>query len=171
MNARIITDRRGATAVEFAMLALPFMWLVIGMLELSIYFASSSLMAEAANVGARMVRTGQTQGVGDPATAFRNAVCDRAAVFIPCNRIQFQVRHISDDNFTSAVNYQAAFDSSGNLRNQGFDDGDQSSVIVVRLAYRYPFMTPLIGSLLADGPNTTKLILNTIVMKNEPYDF
>ncbi len=171
MKTRFIKDRRGSTAVEFAMLAMPFLWLVIGMVELSIYFATSSLMAEASNVGARMVRTGQMQNVSNPEQAFRQAVCDRAAVFVACNKIQFQVTHVSDDNFASASNYQTAFDAQGNLKNQGFDDGGQSSVIIVRLAYRYPFMTPLIGSLLSDGPNTTKLIVNTIVMKNEPYDF
>lgn len=171
MKLRFIKDRKGSTAVEFALIAMPFLWIVIGMVEVSLYFATSSLMAEAANLGARVVRTGQLQAAGDPVAQFRETVCNRAAVFVPCDKIQFQVTHIADDNFTSAANYGAAFDADGNLKNQGYDDGGQGSVIMVRLAYRYPFMTPLIGGLMADGPGTSRLILNTIVMKNEPYDF
>jgi Flp pilus assembly protein TadG len=167
----IIADRKGSTAVEFALVAGPFIWMLIGLIETALYFTTASLMAEATNVGARMVRTGQMEDAGNPEQAFRDIVCNRAAVFVPCSGIQFQVTHVTDDNFVSAASYDATFDENGNLNGQNYEDAEASSVMIVRIAYRYPFMTPLIGSLLSDGPGNTKLMLNTIVMKNEPYDF
>lgn len=168
MFSHICHDRKGSTAVEFALVAIPFMWLLIGMVELALYFTSSSLLAEATSVGARLVRTGQLEGSSGAEQAFKDAVCDRAAVFIPCPEIQFQVLPVTGDNFANAT--AASFDDEGNLTGQGYNDGQQSSVIMVRVAYRYPFMTPLLGSVLADGGNNSRLIMNTIVMKNEPYD-
>lgn len=163
-------DKKAATAVEFSLVAVPFLWMLIGMVELALYFSSASLLAEAANTGARMVRTGQFEEVADPAAAFSTAVCDRAALFIPCEDIQFQVTHVEDDDFRSAVEYAPTYDEDGNLENQGYNAGTASSVVIVRLAYRYQFMTPIIGSMLSTGPSNTTQIVNTIVMKNEPYD-
>lgn len=166
----IFADKKGATAVEFALIAGPFIWLLIGLVELALYFTTASLMAEAANVGARMIRTGQIEQNADPEQAFIDAVCDRAAVFIPCEDIQYQVTRVPNGQFQSADNFQPTMDDDGNLTGQGYEQGSESSVMIVRVGYRFPFLTPLIGGLLADGPRQTRLILNTIVMKSEPYD-
>lgn len=155
--------------MEFAFVAFPFIWLLLGLIELSLYFTTSSLLAEATNIGARKIRVGDMEGQSDPALAFKTAVCDRAAVFIPCDDIQFQVERISSGNFADA-DMTPTFDKNGNLEGAGYQDGSQSSVMMVRLVYRYPFMTPMLGPILSDGPNNTRLIVNTVVMKNEPYD-
>ena len=31
-------------------------------------------------------------------------------------------------------------------------------------------LTPLVGNLLADGPNNSKLLVSTVVLETEPYD-
>ncbi len=169
MRRFILKDRKGTAAVEFALVAFPFIWLLLGLLELSLYFTTSSLLAEAANVGARQVRVGQMEDEANQAQAFKNAVCARAAVFIPCSGIQFQVQQIGSGRFADA-DMTPSYDQNGNLQGQGYQDGAQSSVMLVRLVYRYPFITPMLGPLLSDGPRNTRLIVNTIVMKNEPYD-
>lgn len=166
-----IRRKDGSTAVEFALVAIPFFWMLIGMVELSLYFTTSSLLADSANVGARVIRTGQIEDMaGDPIDNFRDIVCNRAAVFIPCEDIQVQVAVMANQNFGDVANHNAAFDGDGNLADNGtYEQGGQNDVIMVRLAYRYPFYTPFIGPVLANGPDNTRLILNTIVVKNEPY--
>lgn len=169
MRLRFVRDRKGVVAVEFAFVAFPFIWLLLGLLEVALFFTTSSLLAEAANVGARQVRIGQMEQESDPAQAFRRTVCDRAAVFIPCSDIQFQVQPIASGNFGDA-DMSPSFGDDGNLEGSGYQDGQQSSIMMVRLVYRHPFMTPLLGPIFADGPGQTRMIVNTIVMKNEPYD-
>ena len=170
MIRRLFTEKKGSTAVEFALVATPFIWMLLGLIELSLYFTSSSLLAEATNIGARQIRVGNLEGQSDPETAFRKIVCDRAAVFIPCNQIQFQVEHVNNDSFANAQDMDPTFDKDGKLQGAGYQDGAQSSVMLVRLVYRYPFMTPMLGAVLSEGHDNKRLIVNTIVMKNEPYD-
>ena len=170
MSTHISSDQKGSTAVEFAFVAGPFIWMLLGLIELSLYFTTSSLLAEATNIGARQVRVGQLEGNPDPESAFRDIVCDRAAVFIPCSDIQFQVSLVNNDSFANAQTMLPAFDKDGKLVGAGYQDGAQSSVMLIRLVYRYPFLTPLIGGILSDRGDNTRLIVNTVVMKNEPYD-
>jgi len=170
MNYCLARDKEGTVAIEFAFVAIPFIWLLIGLIELSLFFTTSSLLAESANVGAREIRVGNLEGNPDPEAAFQKIVCDRAAIFIPCDDIQFQVSVVPDGSYFTAGGMDATFNLDGSLQGAGYEDGAQSSVMLVRLVYYYPFMTPVIGSLLSDTGGTTRMILNTIVMKNEPYD-
>ncbi len=52
-------DRRGATAIEFALIALPFFALMMAILETFLTFFASQTIETAVNRGARLIRTGQ----------------------------------------------------------------------------------------------------------------
>ncbi len=54
-------NRDGATAIEFAFLAMPYLLLSLGIIELSLMFASESLLEGATSRAARTVKTGQLQ--------------------------------------------------------------------------------------------------------------
>ena len=68
-------DRRGATAVEFAMVAAPFMALVFGIFELGMMFLVSTTMESSAQEEARTLRTGQFQAAGGAAASYKSAIC------------------------------------------------------------------------------------------------
>ena len=55
---------RGATAVEFAMIALPFLALIFSVFELGMIFIGSSAVEAATVSAARQIRTGQLQTTG-----------------------------------------------------------------------------------------------------------
>ncbi|MBN9269505.1 MAG: pilus assembly protein, partial [Mesorhizobium sp.] len=57
--ARFARDRRGSTAMEFALLAIPFALLVFAILESCISFAGQEVMANITDDVARQLRTGQ----------------------------------------------------------------------------------------------------------------
>ena len=54
-------DNSGATAVEFAIIALPFMLLMFGIMTVCLYFFTNFSLENAAWAAARSVRTGQMQ--------------------------------------------------------------------------------------------------------------
>lgn len=72
---RFARARRGATAVEFAMVAGPFLALVFGLFELGMMFLVSSTLESSAQREARTVRTGQFQTAGGSAASFKNDIC------------------------------------------------------------------------------------------------
>ena len=162
-------DSRASTAVEFALVAVPFTYLLIGIIEMSIMFAASSNLHSATNDASRIIRTGQVQqSTGDPEDMFRQRLCDDVDILLDCSRLQYEV--IAMDDFSDFPSYTTQYDDDGNLVTQGFDPGGSSDVVLIRVAYRYPFMVPIIGNLLSDGHGMSKLLLATVVMQNEPYD-
>ena len=91
---RLRGDERGFTAVEFAIVALPFLLLLIGLMSVSLYFFTNFTMESAVQSAARAIRTGQMQqGQGayaglstnaDRKAAFKAAMCSKAPTFLDC---------------------------------------------------------------------------------------
>lgn len=159
----------GTTSLEFSFLFIPYLFLSLGIVELSIMYASASLLEGATGSAARMVRTGQLQqGNVDPETAFRQKLCDYADVLINCNEVQLEVVQMA--SFNDFDSYNPTFDGDGNLVSQGFDAGGSNDRILIRVTYNYEMLTPLVGTLLA-GPSNKRRFVSTLVLQTEPYDF
>ena len=73
---RFSRARGGATAVEFALVILPFLGLVFATLELGMMFLVSTTLESSAQEAARTIRTGQFQSGAGTAAAYKNAVCN-----------------------------------------------------------------------------------------------
>lgn len=157
----------GATAIEFSLLFLPYMTISLGIVELSLMFASASLLEGATDSASRLIRTGQLQQADDdPETLFREAMCEFAVALIDCTDVSIDVSTLdSYGDFTAA-----SFDDDGNLVTGDFDAGGSSSIVLIRVAYRYEMVTPIVGPLL-NGDDGSTLFVSTIVMQSEPYEF
>lgn len=162
-------NEEASTAIEFSLLALPYVLLTVGIIELAITYTTASLLEGATGSAARMIRTGQLQqSGGDPEETFRTALCDYASVLINCDDIAIEV--LTLDSFADFSDLAPVFDADGNMVPQGFDPGESSDRVLIRAAYNYPMMTPFVGPLLAGADNRI-LFLSTIVLQAEPYDF
>lgn len=162
-------DRKGTAAVEFALIGFPCIFLVVGTIEMAMVFTAQSVLHEAAFTASRMIRTGQLQqsSGGGQESLFRTAVCDFAALMIPCNAIQFQVQQIP--SFGDAEDMPPQFDDDGNMLDTGFDPGGPDDVVLIRVAYNYPVKTPLMQPVLANR-GAYRTLFTTIVMRTEPYE-
>ncbi|MCB1555718.1 MAG: pilus assembly protein [Alphaproteobacteria bacterium] len=158
----------GATAIEFAFLAIPFFLIIIGTIELSLMAASAYVLQGAVSDAARLVRTGQIQQAqADPEGMFFEALCDHASVLLNCDNLQYSVEPL--DSFANAA--QPDIDEDGNLQDAVFNPGGSKEVVLIRAAYRYSLMTPVIGSIFSDYSGNIRLLLSTIVLETEPYEF
>jgi Flp pilus assembly protein TadG len=72
---RFAAARRGATAVEFAMVGVPFLAMVFGLFELGMMFLVSTTLESSAQTAARTLRTGQFQSAGGAAQGYKDAIC------------------------------------------------------------------------------------------------
>ena len=160
---------RGATAVEFALVSLPFFTMLIGMIETSLFFAAGNVLEGAAHEAARVLQTGQGQQSGDAAGAFEAKLCEKVEEMIPCADLIYEVIEIP--TFLDAADYTPQFDDDGNLVSQGFSPGGVEDTILVRVSYRYEFLTPFLGELMTGGGGGSMLHMATVVVKNEPYEF
>lgn len=166
-------EESGTTAIEFSLLAVPFVFTVVSIIELSMFFATSSVIDGALNEVSRQVRTGQIQQQAatteEMMEIFSEVVCDHGDALTVCNKIEFEVLKL--DAFTDDI--AASITEEGALNEPAFelDQATAGCVALIRLSYLYRFMTPLFGNLWSNYPDNQRLILSTTVIKTEPYDF
>lgn len=160
-------------AIEFALVAIPFIFMLVAIIELALMFATAALLESATATASRQIRTGALQQAADAGPAqealFRGVLCDRASILLVCDEIE-----VESVNIGSFGNYNDAMpqmDENGNMTPRGFDAGGVNDVILVRTFYRYTFMTPIIGRFLGEGGNGTRSFISTIVLQIEPYEF
>lgn len=161
----------GAVAVEFALVAVPFFMIILGILETCLFFAAGSVLEGAAHESARVIRTGQAQKSGDPLAMFEERMCNTLGVMVQCDKISYEVIEIPSDGFYGVSDYEPSFDEDGNLESQGFSAGGVESTVLVRLFYRYEFLTPFIGGMMGDQIGNSFGHMSTVVIRNEPYAF
>ncbi len=150
-------------------MVIPYVFLTIAILELSIMYAAATLLEGATNSAARMIRTGELQQTaGDPEGAFRTALCDYATVLINCNDVVVEAVPLTTYSDYDTLGPQ--YDEDGNLTSRGFSVSGSDTRMLVRVGYRYTMLTPLVGTLLA-GPTNSRQFMSTIVLQTEPYQF
>lgn len=168
-----LRNKDGTTAIEFALLAVPFFMICIAIVEMSLMFTAAALLETATSRASRLLRTGEIQQTAnDPAAQelmFRQALCAQARALISCDDIV--VEAVSMGGFGNYGNFAPQFDANGNMVSQGFSPGGSRDTVMVRAAFRYRFMTPLIGMMLGENGSPTRQFFSTIVLQTEPYDF
>ncbi|MEQ8748904.1 MAG: pilus assembly protein, partial [Amphiplicatus sp.] len=97
-RGRFLRDRRGASAVEFAIVAPVFLMLMFSTFEVGWYYFVNSTVDGAATSAARMLRTGQAHGVSS-GEFFHQIVCPKVKLLGDCSsRMTVEVKKF--DNFT-----------------------------------------------------------------------
>lgn len=165
---RFKDDRRGATAIEFSMLALPFFLCLFAIIETSISFTAGQVLADATDDMARGIRTGQI----DPATMnqaqFRDELCTRMEAMFPdgCPDLAFDVQQYAS---YSAVpkSYPIA---GGRLNTAGFgyNPGGPGTINSMRVVYEWPVTIDVMKQYLANLEGGNILLFSTVTWRNEP---
>jgi Flp pilus assembly protein TadG len=171
---RIKTVRRfargddGIAAVEFGIVAAPFLALMFAIMETAIVFFASQTLETAVADSARLIMTGQAQQSSFTQQQFKNAVCAKILGLFDCaNGIKIDVKTYT--SFSSISNAKP-IDANGKLlTNFGYTPGNPGDIVVVRLMYEWPIYVSLLGFNLADMSSGKRLIIATAAFRNEPY--
>jgi Flp pilus assembly protein TadG len=165
---RLAKDEKGIAAVEFAIVAAPFLALMFAIMETAIVFFAGQTLETAVADSARLIMTGQAQSQNFSQAQFKNAVCSRVLGLFDCqNGIKIDVKTYSGFGTVSTAK---PIDANGNLTNNfGYDPGGPGSIVVVRLMYQWPIYVSLLGFNLADMSGNKRLIMATAAFRNEPY--
>lgn len=165
---RFARDRKGAAAVEFALIAGPFFMLLFGILEIALIFFATAIIEDAVSQAARDIRTGELQTAGQGEADFRAAVCQRISTIADCGRLRVDVRTF--ENFSS-VNMTPPMTEDGELDDQNFtfEPGDAGDVVVVRVFYDWTLLGPGMINGLSNLPGNRRLISAATAFRNEPF--
>jgi len=158
----------GAAAVEFAIVAVPFLALLIAIFETTlIFFTQSAVESGVANAG-RMIRTGQVQAQNMSAEDFKAVVCESLSGYLNCDEnLDVDVR--SFDTFSS-VSLPEPLDEDGNLtEDYDYSVGAAQEVVVVRAFYVWDMLTPDHFTGLSNMSGGQRLIAAAAAFRNEPF--
>jgi Flp pilus assembly protein TadG len=169
---RFVRAQRGATAIEFAIIALPFMVLLFGIVELGMVFLVSTTLQNATDNAARQIRTGQFQTSGANTKAdFKTLVCNNMTwLSSPCaGKLTVDVQTFA--NFT-------ALNAKGQVNAATFDPnnlcwsaGQPGDIVLVRAYYQWDVFTPLLNAALVNmGAGSGKRLISAATsFRNEPW--
>lgn len=166
---RLLRDRDGAVAVEFGLVAVPFLAILFAIMETAIVFFSGQVLETAVANSARLILTGQAQTGNYTQAQFKTAVCGKIYGLFDCtNGIYVDVRNYSA---FSAVDLSMPVDNNKNFtpNSMQFAPGGPGCITVVRLFYQYPIYLSLAGFSLSNLSGGKRLLAATAAFRNEPY--
>ncbi len=167
---RIKRERRGATALEFALIFGPFAALLLVSLQIPlIYFANQALDGAATSVG-RQIMTGQVQQSGMTQSAFQQAVCNALSGLFSCAQVMVDVESSGAYSTLGTTPPTITYGSNGQPSNNwAFNPGGPDAIVIVRVMYNWPVVLSALIPGLSNQPGNTRLLIGTAVFKNEPF--
>jgi Flp pilus assembly protein TadG len=166
--AKLLRREDASAAIEFAVVAAPFLALLFAIMETALMFLASQTLETAAQNSGRLILTGQAQNQGYSMVSFQNAVCGKLASFFNCNNILIDVR--TAPNFSSA-NTSLPIQNGQLQNNFTFSPGNPGDIVIVRLMYQWPVFVSLLGlsNALSNMSGNSNLLMATAAFRNEPY--
>jgi len=166
--SRFLADQKGAYAIEFALVAIPFLALLFAIIETALVFFADSILNNASAQAARLIRTGQAQSQSLSAESFKSQICNAIAVpMFKCAKLHVDVKTYQE---FGSVNLTKPLDEDGNLVDDfNYDPGKGGEIVVVRVFYEWPIVVNSFGIHLADMANGSRLLSSVFAFRNEPF--
>lgn len=159
--------RDGVAAVEFAFVGLPFFIGLFAIFELGLIFTVDSVLDNATTTAGRLIRTGQAESENMTKAQFEAAVCARMSIFAgDCpDRLSVDVRVV-----TSFANTVADPNETGEFDEEqtAYANGQPLQLMLVRVWYRHPMITPLFNQAVQRQPDGSTLLRASTAFRNEP---
>ena len=151
-------DRKGQVAVEFALAVLVLFTVLFAVIDLGMMFYVNLTLQHAVRVGTRNAIIGQSAKNGKTLReALRDDIVDASnGLCIASNIVSGPTVSILTPSATAFSNY------TGSPVN---DTGAPDQIIIVRMTYAWPVLTPVMAPFFPDGKYT---FTASATMKNEP---
>lgn len=165
---RFVRHQEGAAAVEFALVAAPFIALLFAIIETALVFFAGQVLETAVADSSRLIMTGQAQTQNFDQAKFKQAVCSNVYGLFDCSGGMYvDVRTYS--SFGGATP-PSPINADGTLNNNFvYQPGGPGDIVVARLLYEWPVYVSMMGMNLANLGNNKRLIVATAAFRNEPY--
>jgi Flp pilus assembly pilin Flp len=173
-------DQRGATAIEFALVSLPVIYLMVGIIEFSVAMTVANSLEAATNLSSRLGKTGYVADQLSQKQTIRDEVQRRVGPLIDMSKLTIQTTAFKDFEDLDTQDPWNDADGDGepdagewtDTNGNGFCDGcsglgSGENVAIYTITYPWKIMTPLIGAIV--GQNGIITLTAYSVVKNEPY--
>ncbi|MCU0881315.1 MAG: pilus assembly protein [Hyphomonadaceae bacterium] len=178
LRARHQRGQSGATAVEFALIATPFLAMMFALIEIMMIFFVQTTLEAAVAEEARRIRTGQVQTAAESKADFKAAICDRMFGLADCDtRLFVMVQAFNSAPAGGAAQpWQDGTLTPGSNDDEPYEDSTPGQMVIVRSYYVWPLLTPGLSMLQSasnfsspDLGDTNRMLVASAAFRNEPF--
>ena len=168
-NRSFLRSQEGATVVEFALVATPFVALLVAITQTMVVFFAQRVLDQVVAEASRTIQTGQAQTSNLTQSGFQNLVCQKTTVLFTCGNFMINVQSSSGFSSASTSTPTLTFDSGGNVSNTwNYQLGNPGDIVVVQVMYQWPVVLGPLAFTLSNLSNGNRLLVSSNVFKREP---
>jgi Flp pilus assembly protein TadG len=165
-----LRNENGATAVEFALVAAPFIALLLGTIQTFLVFFAGQELQTAVTQTSRLILTGQAQDQSLTQSAFAQKLCTNATVLFTCGNIMIDIEAYTSFSSANIGTPTLTYNAQGQVTNTwNYNLGSPGQIVVVRAMYQWPVFLGPLGFNLSTQSNGDRLLMASATFKNEPY--
>lgn len=167
---RFRRNRKGSTAIEFAMISPLFFGLLMAIMETGTLFLRVTAIEAGVEEAKRVTMTGQVAGAGNAAAqeaAFRAAFCNQVSWLLSCADVKFDVRSFT--TFGAAAMPNPISGGSFNSAGLQFSPGLPCQIVVIRAYYETTAYSAFIRNDVANLGGGKVLLGGSAAFRNEPF--
>jgi pilus assembly protein Flp/PilA len=173
---RFRRDERGVTAIEFGMVATPFIALLFAIIETALALWATQVLDTGVTNASRRVYTGQFQqgnikdkdNKAELARKFKEEVCNNVKALLNCAKMTIDVREAGA--FGGAPPQSPLTDGAIDPAKFGtYEHPGANRVVVVRVAVEYPVFVSLLNPNQANLSNGNRLLMASTAFRTEPF--
>ena len=165
---RFVRARQGATAVEFAMVIMPFLSLVFATFELGMMFLVDTTLESSAQEAARTLRTGQFQAAGLTAADYKNTICANLGWLADDCQANLYVDVRTFPTFAAVTAPVPITGGAVDPAQMNFTTGAACSIVLARAFYNWALLAPSLSGVAHMSGNRV-LLTAAAAFRNEPY--
>jgi Flp pilus assembly protein TadG len=162
LRLRLQIDRRAATAIEFALVCVPFMIFLLAIMGVALQFYLQQTLDYAAQGAARQVQLGNVPVSYTQADFITKVFCPIFGQFQLCANLFVDVRPVTDYQQLTAPGVKDAPDGTATT-GFAFCPGQPGQLMYLHVVY----LAPAIGGPLFGGSATTNAIVANAAFANE----
>jgi Flp pilus assembly protein TadG len=155
-------------AVEFAMIALPFLALVFATVELGMMFLVSTTLESSAQEVSRTVRTGQFQSAGLAAGDYKDSICNNLGWLAADCQANLYVDIRTFPSFAAVTSNVPVTNGAIDPTQMAFTPGAACSIVLARAFYNWTLLAPALSGVTHMSGNHV-LLTAAFAFRNEPF--
>lgn len=167
-------DATGATAVEFAIVATPFLMFVLALIGCALYFFILNSVEKGMDQSSRLIRTGQATKTKMTVDQFKQKICAGAGQWVRCDQLQVFVSHYSD--WASVQTQPCVDENKAIIKNTvpgstliSVQAGSASDVVIVTACYKWNFTKAFPFLNLSNMSDGSMMLQTATAFRSEPY--
>lgn len=172
--ARLRKNQDGTTAIEFAIVAIPFLMFVCGLMGVASYFFITTSLEKGMDRESRLIRTGQAALSNLTVNEFKAGLCKEAGSWVKCNKVQVFVQKFADwasvapqpclkADGTEVVNTANGSDSIAQY------SGGANDIVLVITCYKWEFAANVPYLKLGQMRDGSMMMQTATTFRTEPY--